>query len=79
MPQISLYVDDDVMDMLRTAARGQGVSISKYVSGLIVGKAESGGWPEGYREEVYGSLHEDMRTDDGGIDLALDDSGNWFE
>ena len=79
MPQLSLYLDDDTMETLRAAARGEGVSMSKYASGLIRERARFGGWPQGYWEDVYGCLHDDTFTVDGEVlDATLDDACDWF-
>lgn len=80
MPQLSLYVDDATMEILRTAAKGEGLSMSRYASGLIRERAHFGGWPQGYWENVYGCLQDDtFVVDDDALDAALDDDCNWFE
>lgn len=63
MPQLSLYVTDKTMDMLREGSRGQGMSISRYANKLIeLGREKeasgSNGWPEGYWESVYGAVKD---------------------
>ena len=78
MPQLSLYVDDATMETLRTAAKGEGVSMSKYAASLIRKKAELGSWPNGYWESVYGCLDDDsFVVDDTAIDASLDDTCVW--
>lgn len=81
MPQLSLYIDDTTMDVLRTSALVEGVSMSKYAANLIRDRALHGSWPHGYWESVYGCLSDDLNfniTDDD-LHPELDDSGAWFE
>ena len=58
MPQLSLYIDDDTMEMLRDGAKAEGVSLSRYAADAIVerhsGAARRDEWPAGYWESVYG-------------------------
>ena len=81
MPQLSLYVDDATMETLRTCARGEGVSMSKYASSLIRKQAEHGGWPLGYWDSVYGCLSDDdsFAAMDDDLHPELDDACDWFE
>ena len=79
MPQISLYVDDATMEALRVSARGQGVSMSRYVAGLIADREHYGAWPQGYWESIYGALDEDLDIGDSELDPSLDDSCDFFE
>lgn len=83
MSQVSLYLEDQSMALLRSKAGELGMSLSKYVAGILQqsmeGKHE--GWPAGYWESVYGCLDcNDMRLDsDSCLDSSLDDDCNWFE
>lgn len=78
MPQLSLYVDDATMEILRSSARGEGVSMSKYAADLIRKRAQFGSWPNGYWESVYGCLDDDtFVVDDTAIDVSLDDTCTW--
>lgn len=80
MPQLSLYIDDATMETLRSAAKGEGVSMSRYASNLIKSQSRFGGWPKGYWEAVYGCLTDDTFViDDSGLDTSLDDASDWFE
>ena len=80
MPQLSLYLDDATMETLRASALAEGVSMSRYASGLIRDRARFGAWPQGYWEGVYGCLHDDTFTvDDGMLDASLDDACDWYE
>ena len=75
MPQLSLYVDDSTMETLRISARGEGVSMSRYASNLIRNRAQSGNWPQGYWENIYGCLYGESCFDDldEGLNSKLDD------
>ena len=44
MPQLSLYLDDITMDVLRRSAEKEGVSLSHYARRLIQDQASSA-WP----------------------------------
>lgn len=55
MPQISLYVDNDTMQRVTRAARGEKKSISRWVRERVVREA-GGAWPAEYAERVIGSL-----------------------
>ena len=67
MPQVSLYVEDQLMDELRTGASREGISLSKHVARrLRDGKASyrgrcatPSGLPEGYFERLYGCIADD--------------------
>ncbi len=56
MPQLSLYLDDATMNLLRQNAAEAQQSLSKYVVGLIQRDNEGSAWPEGYFEQVCGRL-----------------------
>lgn len=72
MPQLSLYLNEPTMKDLRNDAREAGVSVSKYVAQLVVEKASRKGWPDGYWDEVYGSLEDDSFQIPEELDAALD-------
>ncbi len=73
MPQLSLYLNDKTMELLRSDVEKEQISISKYVSRLISRNASSS-WPEGYWNNVYGCLKDDSFTVPEEIDSALDGS-----
>ena len=81
MPQLSLYVNDATMGTLRASAQNAGMSMSKYASNLIRERADHGGWPAGYWENVYGCLGDDFGFDCANDDLnaVLDDACDWFD
>ncbi|MCI0437515.1 MAG: hypothetical protein L0177_00090 [Chloroflexi bacterium] len=54
MPKLSLYVSEDVAAKVRKKAEGRGISISRYLAGLV--RRDIGaGWPEDFFEKVVGS------------------------
>ena len=79
MPQLSLYIDDTTMGILKTSAREEGVSMSRYTSRLIRDNARCGGWPSGYWESVYGCLDEGFDLTDDDLHPERDDACDWFE
>ena len=59
MPQVSLYVDDELMGDLRRQAQAEGVSLSKHVARRLKRRREgstASGLPEGWLESLYGCL-----------------------
>lgn len=54
MPQLHLYVPEEVAVKLRERAKARGLSLSKYLA-EIVAKEVVAGWPAGYFESVVGS------------------------
>jgi len=61
MAQISLYMNDSVMNSLRMHAEKEGISISKYVGDIIENfeRGQSSEWPAGYWDSVYGCLSDE--------------------
>lgn len=59
MPQLHLYVPEEVAVRLRERAKAQGLSLSKYLA-EVVAKEVVGGWPVGYFESVVGSWRGEM-------------------
>ena len=58
MPQLHVYVPDNIAEKAHRLAREQGVSVSKFLARLL--ERELGpGWPDGYFEDVIGSWHGD--------------------
>ena len=53
MPQLHMYVSEDVAKRLKREADARGTSLSKYLA-EIVEREGSIGWPEGYFEDVVG-------------------------
>lgn len=66
MPQLNLYVNDELLEKIQSAARMADTSISKWVRNRLVG-AMADTWPEGYFD-VFGSL--------AGVDLARPEQGD---
>jgi hypothetical protein len=53
MPQLHLYVPDDVAQAARARARARGQSLSGYLAGLIQGQV-AGDWPKDFFDAVVG-------------------------
>ena len=56
MPQLSLYLDDSTMDLLRRGSQEAHQSMSKYVADLIRRETTGSEWPAGYFDRVCGCL-----------------------
>lgn len=54
MPQLHLYVSDEVAAKLREQASARNMSLSRYLAEIVQRETQLG-WPEGYFEEVVGS------------------------
>ena len=61
MPQLSLYLDEPTMEMLREKSSRAHQSMSRYVTGLIRESGEGRGWPSGYWDNVSDVCIEIMR------------------
>lgn len=63
MPQVSLYLDDETMEVVRAGAKAEGVSLSKHVCNIIHGMRPRcdtpSGLPEGLLDRLYGSIDDD--------------------
>lgn len=53
MPQLNLYVNDELAERIRRAADEADLSVSRYLAELVRGAVETE-WPEGFFEEVVG-------------------------
>jgi len=53
VPQLHVYVPDDVAEAAKSRAKAAGKSLSSYLADLVVNDV-AGGWPEGFFEEVVG-------------------------
>lgn len=70
MPQLSLYLDDASMSLLRTNARKDGVSLSRYAKTLIE-KNSSPSWPSSFWN-TYGAMNDDSFVVPDEISESLD-------
>lgn len=57
MPQLSLYIDEETLRKLETAAKLENLSISKYVVQKL-NETMSASWPNGYAD-LFGSIRDD--------------------
>ncbi|MFV2073487.1 MAG: hypothetical protein ACC742_12650 [Thermoanaerobaculales bacterium] len=53
MPQLHLYVSDEVAAEISRRAQASGISVSRYLAGLVRERTSSG-WPVGWFERVPG-------------------------
>lgn len=70
MPQLSLYLDDLTMGVLRANARRETKSLSKYAADLIKQENVSA-WPPSFWA-TYGALHDESFVVPIDIDVRLD-------
>ena len=56
MPQLNLYVNDELADLIRREADAADMSVSRYLAELIR-REVSGDWPEGFFDDVVGCWH----------------------
>ena len=54
MPQLHLYVPQEIAEALRKQAEAKHMSLSRYLA-AIVKREIAGGWPEDFFEKVAGS------------------------
>ncbi|SFQ99040.1 toxin-antitoxin system, antitoxin component [Desulfoscipio geothermicus] len=57
MPQLSLYIDDETLSKIETAAKINQISISKWVSERLK-ESLANSWPENYAS-LFGSVDDD--------------------
>ncbi|MCK4980277.1 MAG: toxin-antitoxin system, antitoxin component [Candidatus Delongbacteria bacterium] len=57
MPQISLYVDEETLTKVEKAAKGEKMSISKWV-GTNIQRSLENKYPKGYFD-LFGSINDD--------------------
>lgn len=69
MPQLHLYVPEEVAEALRQKAKAERKSLSKYLADLVKREVEPG-WPPGYFEEVSGGWQGDLAEPE---DLPLEE------
>jgi post-segregation antitoxin (ccd killing protein) len=63
VPQLHMYVSDDVAAELRARARDRGTSVSKLLAEIVTRETRRG-WPEGWLDRVAGSWSEPWPTVD---------------
>ena len=52
MPQLSLYLDEPTMEMLREKSSRAHQSMSRYVTGSFARVGKGAAWPSGYWDNV---------------------------
>jgi len=70
MPQLSLYIDEETLHKLETAAKLENLSISKYVVQKL-NETMSASWPTGY-EKLFGSIQDRSFDIDSPRDFSAD-------
>ena len=58
MPQLHLYVSDEIAETVKARAKAAGQSLSSYLADLVVNQV-AGDWPEGFFERVVGGWKGD--------------------
>jgi hypothetical protein len=58
MPQLHLYVPDEIADAAKARAKAEGKSLSSYLADLVVSEV-AGEWPNGFFERVVGGWKGD--------------------
>lgn len=71
MPQLSLYLDEASMAVLRERAERQHVSLSRYATSRLGLREPETGWPEGYWD-LFGSLRDNTFAVPEELDASLD-------
>jgi hypothetical protein len=69
MPQLSLYLDESSMSMLREASKREGTSISKCARARLARTENT--WPGSFWE-TYGAVQDETFTVPDEMDAALD-------
>ena len=78
MPQLSLYLDDPTMALLKEDAKRTGQSLSKCAAESIRASKKTQGWPPNFMD-LYGCLDSSFKRPDQG-DASLDnDPASFFE
>ena len=72
MPQLSLYLNDRAMGVLKEEAAKEKRSVSSFVSELIMERKAKASWPADYWNDVYGCLDDDSFRVPDEVDAALD-------
>jgi len=54
MPQMHLYVRDELAEEIRLRAKAKGIPVSRYL-GELIERELAQGWPEGFFERVVGT------------------------
>ncbi len=70
MPQLSLYLDEETMQKVESAAKSQRLSISKWVAQQIRSRVNAE-YPKEY-EGLYGSVQDPSFTVPGDLPFSID-------
>lgn len=72
MPQLSIYIDEETLRKLETAAKLENLSISKYVVQKL-NQTMAASWPTGY-EKLFGSIQDQSFDINPPQDFSVDSS-----
>lgn len=67
MPQLHLYLPDDVADEVRRRAASRGLTVSRFLV-EIVSREVSMGWPPGWFDRVVGGWKGELERPPQGVD-----------
>ena len=73
MPQLHLYAPDATAELLKQKANQSGLTISRYLDGVVVREVGRGEWPEDFFENVLGSWEGELRRAPQGAYEARED------
>ena len=71
MPQLSLYIDQELYMEIKTIAEKKNTSISRVVNGMIKENLDNS-WPEGFLDFYYGAMKDDPIEEPEEIPWSLD-------
>lgn len=72
MPQLSLYVDDATLGVLKEGAAREGVSMSRFAADAIRDQGRNA-WPAGFFD-TYGSIADESFAAPSDVDSRLDEA-----
>ena len=75
MPQLSLYVDQETLDRATAAARAEGVSVSKLVTGIL-SQNLADNWSADFLA-TFGSVSDPSFMEPSELDFADDAPREW--
>ena len=58
MPHLNIYVEDNLLKYIKTSAKIQKLSMSKWIQNKIIANREKSKWPENYFD-VFGSITDE--------------------
>ena len=73
MPQLHLYVSDELAAEINRRAQAAGMSVSRYLASLVRDRARAG-WPDGWFERIPGGWRGEplVRPSQGALEVRED-------